>query len=351
MKAAMRSAAIGLFCSFFALPHIGFCAHENLSSPSIHSRLAEKSLISAIAMAGNRLVVVGQRGHILYSDDIGKTWRQAEVPVSSDLVAVQFPNAQFGWAVGHDGVVLATTDAGQHWVKQLDGLQVAEICRHYYKDTAKDIQGAEIRGEIDRLVADGPDKPFLDVHFESPTSGYVVGAFNLILNTSDGGKTWVPLYDRVENPKRLHLYSINSVAGNLLVTGEQGLILKWEAASNQFKRLPIDYTGTLFGSVQAGGSILVFGLRGNAYRSDDGGRRWEKLNTGLRASIVAGTTDSNGEAYLVSQAGEIVAFNDEGKTFRLIDGSRAPTSAALAVKPGHLIAVGLRGIRQAPLAR
>ena len=32
------------------------------------------------------------------------------VPVSSDLVAVAFPTPQQGWAVGHDGVILASAD-------------------------------------------------------------------------------------------------------------------------------------------------------------------------------------------------------------------------------------------------
>jgi photosystem II stability/assembly factor-like uncharacterized protein len=42
------------------------------------------------ARAGERLVAVGQRGHILYSDDSGNAWQQAAVPVSADLNAVSF---------------------------------------------------------------------------------------------------------------------------------------------------------------------------------------------------------------------------------------------------------------------
>jgi len=39
---------------------------------------------------GQRVVAVGQRGHVLFSDDTGKSWQQAEVPVSADLVAATF---------------------------------------------------------------------------------------------------------------------------------------------------------------------------------------------------------------------------------------------------------------------
>ena len=76
-----------------------------LDSPALQSPLAAKGLLNGLALAGDRIVAVGQRGHILISDDKGKSWQQAKVPVSSDLVAVHFPTAQAGWAVGHDGVV------------------------------------------------------------------------------------------------------------------------------------------------------------------------------------------------------------------------------------------------------
>ena len=79
-----------------------------LDQPAVASPLAAKRLLQATAVAGKRIVVAGARGHILYSDDLGATWRQAKVPVSADLTALHFANAREGWAVGHEGVVL-------HW--------------------------------------------------------------------------------------------------------------------------------------------------------------------------------------------------------------------------------------------
>src|SRR5213080_621401 len=86
-----------------------------LDLPSKPSALAVRSPLLGMARAGDRLVTVGQRGHILYSDDSGKNWQQASVPVSCDLTAVYFPSAKQGWAVGNDGVVLHSSDAGVTW--------------------------------------------------------------------------------------------------------------------------------------------------------------------------------------------------------------------------------------------
>src|SRR5438132_998561 len=70
-----------------------------LDAPAQKSPLAVQGLFNGLALAGTRVVAVGQRGHILYSDDAGKRWQQADVPASSDLVAVHFPSPQSGWAV------------------------------------------------------------------------------------------------------------------------------------------------------------------------------------------------------------------------------------------------------------
>ena len=94
---------------------------DPLDAAAPSTRFTATTHLTAIARAGNRLVSVGVRGLIVLSDDEGKTWRQAPAPVSSDLVSVRFVTPSRGWACGHDGVILATSDGGEHWVKQLDG--------------------------------------------------------------------------------------------------------------------------------------------------------------------------------------------------------------------------------------
>ena len=100
--------------------------------PAMPSKLAAYAPLIGVAKAGKRIVAVGLYGHIVYSDDEGKSWMQAQVPVSSDLVAVSFTDEKNGWATGHYGVVLHTTDGGATWSKQLDGKAAAEITLKYY---------------------------------------------------------------------------------------------------------------------------------------------------------------------------------------------------------------------------
>ena len=258
---------------------------------------------SGVAHAGQRLVTVGQRGHILYSDDAGQNWQQADVPVSSDLNAVHFPTAEQGWAVGNDGVVLHSSDAGATWNKQLDGRQIGELMLKHYTALANaepdNEQWAGLAAEGQRLIEEGADKPLLDVWFANDKLGYVVGVFNLILRTEDGGQTWTPFQDRTDNPQGFHLNAIASTGDALYIAGEQGLLLKWDDARQRFMALQTPYQGSFFGVVGKPGEVLAYGLRGHVFRSTDGGLSWTRLDSGLQVSITAATLDADGHFRLV----------------------------------------------------
>lgn len=294
-----------------------------LDTPARLSNRASHSLINALARAGQRVVGVGQRGHIMYSDDQGKHWTQAKVPVSADLAAVSFPSARQGWAVGHDGVILHSADAGATWVRQLDGRALGALAgNHYARDT-----------------------PFLDVWFEDEQRGFAVGAFNLILRTEDGGASWQPWMERTDNPKGLHLNAMRMVGQDLYIVGEQGLVLKRSSNGSRFVLVPTPYQGSYFGVTGKGGTVIVFGLRGNAYRSVDAGRSWEKIATGVQVGLTAAAILPDERMVLLSQAGQVLLSSD-GADFTLLKHAvPGPSSAVVTGAAGELLLGGVRGMR------
>lgn len=320
-----------------------------LDLPAAYSNAPSRVPLLAVTRAGNRLVSVGQRGHILYSDDGGTHWRQAEVPVSSDLTAVYFPTPNEGWAVGHDGVVLHSADGGIHWGRQLDGRQIGQLMLDYYAahpqpDNATWLEQAR------RFKEEGADKPFLDLWFRDANEGFVVGAFNLILHTRDGGRTWEPWNHRIDNPQALHLTAIAASADDLFIVGEQGLLLRLshqqEGQQERFVALQSPYAGSFFGVVARPGLVFAYGLRGHAVRSVDGGESWSAVDTGLPVSLTAANFDASGRLYLFSQAGQGLVSDDRGVSFKPLElAERLPVSGAVA-GPGRLLLVGTRGVRE-----
>ena len=147
-------------------PHLARRArHAGAAQPA----RARTRLLTGLARAGKRVVAVGQRGHVLLSDDAGKSWQQADVPVSADLVAVSFANAEAGWAVGHDGVVLHSADAGRTWTRQLDGRDAWATCSSRATRKSGDDKWL---AEAKRFAAQGAENPFLDVWFDDASNGY-----------------------------------------------------------------------------------------------------------------------------------------------------------------------------------
>jgi photosystem II stability/assembly factor-like uncharacterized protein len=329
-------------------------ALDVLDVPALRSPLAPRSLLNGLARAGDRLVAVGQRGHVLYSDDAGGNWQQADVPVSSDLVAVSFPSASSGWAVGHDGVILHTNDAGATWSRQFDGRRVGALLLEAYPEnaSAKDPQrAAALHEAAQRFAAQGAENPFLDVWFADERDGYVVGAFGLILHTTDAGATWQPWLHAVDNPGGLHLYAIRNAGADVYIVGEQGLALRLDHETARFERLELPYKGTLFGVMGDARSVVAFGLRGTVLRSVDRGASWQTIATGLQVGMTGGAVGADGRFVIVSQAGHVLASDDAGASFALQPTPQPlPAAAVVAANGGALVVAGPRGVRALPPA-
>ncbi|WP_218135251.1 YCF48-related protein [Variovorax sp. YR216] len=315
--------------------------------PAARSGLAQRTPMNALARAGERNVVAGQRGHILYSDAAG-TWTQADVPLSADLTALSFPTAQQGWAVGHEGVVLHTSDGGVTWQRQLDAQKITRLLVERYGTPANpdDAAAQQLQKSAAGFAALPADKPLLDVWFEDEKKGFAVGAFNLILRTEDGGKNWTPWLDHVDNPKGLHLYAIRPAGGSVFIVGEQGLVLRLDRERQRFVRVALPYEGTLFGVVGTQDMVLVHGLRGHSFRSMDGGANWTRVETGTTAGLSSAVVRADGSVVLASQAGEVLLSTDAGASFARINTTQqAPVFAVAEAGQGGLALAGFRGVR------
>lgn len=328
---------------------------DPLDRPAMMTKMAENGLLLSVAAAGKRLVAVGERGHILISDDNGASWRQMQAPVSATLTTVRFPTPLKGWALGHSGVVLHSDDAGETWVKQLDGTQAAQLVLEGLKARAATGQdtpeGLESRiASAEQLVSDGTDKPFLDLHFQDERKGFIVGAYNLIFRTEDGGRSWQPWLDHVENPRGLHLYGIQAVGRDLCIAGEQGLLLRSEDGGQAFKALPTPYEGSYFGLLPLkGGELIVYGLRGNAFKSDDHGNTWEKIDTTVPISITAAAELRDGLLVLTTQSPDVLTSRDQGRTFQHLSIKEPfPFTGIAQAANGNIVLVGVRGVKVVP---
>lgn len=338
-RAICGAATVAALCSVTAAAHAA-AVGDALTRPALISRHAASSVLLGAAQAGPRLVAVGERGIVILSDDGGRQWRQVAVPVSVTLTAVRFTDAQHGIAVGHGGVVLTSVDGGESWTSKLDGKRAAQLAHE-----AAVASGDTVRiREAQRLLNDGPDKPFLDV-FLAGKRAFVVGAYGVAFASEDGGTTWQAWMDRLPNPRGLHLYSVRQQGDNLLIAGEQGLALLSGDAGKTFRVLDLPYKGSLFTAELMGPSeIVLAGLRGSAWHSGDAGASWTQIAMPAPVSITDSTRLKDGSVLLASQDGQLLVLR-QGAVTPINSAGRWPLSGLVPLSDGAVLTVGEQGVR------
>ncbi len=327
-----------------------------LDRPAVKTHAAAHSVLIDVTKVGNRIVAVGERGIIVYSDDGGRNWKQATVPTSVSLTAVKFVSPKIGWVTGHSGVVLHTEDGGETWTRQLDGKALAKLAVDHAQAVVNDAgtkkdAAEKLLAEAQRLETDGPDKPFLDLYFENENVGFVVGAYGLTFKTEDGGKTWKPWMDHVDNPRGMHIYAIGANGNSIYLAGEQGLFLKSTDRGNNFTRVETPYKGTYFNmAIVATGEILIGGMKGNAFRSTDQGKTFKQVQVPIPVSFSAVTLMGDGSLVFANQAGMLLASNDKGETIHPLPATGLPPISGIAdAGNGMLMTVGFAGAIPVPL--
>ncbi len=316
--------------------------------------LADQSLLTGIARADAGLFAVGERGHILFSAD-GSAWRQFNVPTRSNFTSV-FALGKKIWAVGHDGVIVHSADSGQSWALQR------------YRPWSPETYAAE----------DGI--PLLDVHFSDRQNGFAIGAFALILRTTDGGATWVAepmnviddaaqeeapvaastaessewVFDEsdleLEAGDDPHLNAIARLSnGNLLIVGERGSVFRSADDGASWHRLAFPYEGSLFGILNWKDSrVMVYGLRGRVFESSDFGDTWSDVSTDSENSLMGGVALDNGGAVLVGLNGTVLRRDSADQSFTVFThenrDQESVTLAGIYKLDSAFVLVGEKGV-------
>ncbi len=325
--------------------------------------LASQSLMLDITRVGERMVAVGERGQILVSAD-GTTWTQGNVPLRSTFTAVSAIGDKV-WVVGHDGVILHSSDGGDKWTVQ----------RRDPWTPAPDGEDHDLRQGV----------PLLDVLFTDADNGIAIGAYSLMLTTSDGGATWngsrinevgnveaaaVELVDgeslddalvveedsdlfsadelRIGQETDPHLNGIaRTGSGALLVVGERGAIFRSRDNGASWERSQLPYDGSMFGAIGYDGDrVLAFGLRGHVFETNDLGASWIELPTSTELSLMGGVALADGGAVIVGANGTVLKRASGNEPLRISTFNAAGVIAGVvpASPDGALLVAGENGL-------
>jgi photosystem II stability/assembly factor-like uncharacterized protein len=140
---------------------------------------------------------VGDQGTLVRTLDAGTTWTTRTSGASARLNSVWFSSPGKGWIAGDAGVVLKSTNGGDSWVRDL-GVNASENlrCIRFVGDSHGWAVGSN--GVVVRTVNGGaswtrthPTAMQLNsVSFSDTSNGWAVGQSGTIIGTHDGGRSW-----------------------------------------------------------------------------------------------------------------------------------------------------------------
>lgn len=281
--------------------------------------LADEALVLDAAPTSFGAIAVGARGHVLLTEDF-ETWHQAErVPTRATLTAVDVVG-EAAWAVGHDSVIIHSSDGGTTWDRQMH--------------------------------APEREQPFLDVLFLDESHGLAVGAYGLLMETRDGGGTWTE--GSVSDTDDWHLNAITVAQdGAIFIAAERGIIYRSTDGGRTWTSVDLPYEGSMFDIFALpDGEVMAVGLRGHAFRTVDGGETWNPVQTGTESSLHGGRILQGGRLIVVGGNGVVLERERAGSSFSELDyPSDEPLAGVIAGAGGELIYYGLNGIQPAEATR
>jgi photosystem II stability/assembly factor-like uncharacterized protein len=157
------------------------------------------------------------------------------MPTRQLLTAVFFVDDKHGWAVGHDAQILASRTAA-------------------HLDQA--IRRPQARSAAARCLVQGRQH------------GFAVGAYGALMETTDGGKHWEDVSDRLDNEDQFHLNAIAAVKdAGLFIVGEQGSMFRSSRRGPDLGKTPRPLRGLAVrrDRHRPGQTLLAYGLRGNLF--------------------------------------------------------------------------------------
>ena len=292
------------------------------ASPARQNPLAQHAMMLSSALAGTRLVTVGANGYVLLSDDAGKSYRQAaQVPVDFTLTGVSFCDARQGWAVGHGGTVIHSSDGGEHWSMQRRDNQV--------------------------------DQPLYSLYFRDAQHGWAVGLWSLLIQTNDGGASWSNIkLPMAEGQKRADLNLLNVFADSgtaLYIAAEQGTLYRSVDNGVHWEVKKTGSNGSLWaGVVTAAHTLIVGGLGGKLFRSSDNGDNWQAVvlpnnGAGPVTGSITGLKRIGDQIVAATLDGNLLQSNDDGRSWQIAATAPVPLTGVVVTHNATLLGLSKQG--------
>lgn len=215
---------------------------------------------------------------------------------------------EHGFAVGQNGLVLESSDGGQHWQKNTglttkSALLGVDCLNDKYVAVGQEGSLFLYQKSQWSDIDTGTDQRLFSVTLNEEGLGFAVGGFGTIIKTIDGGKNWQTLQPNWElllnDFVEPHLYDV-SIGENGMVTivGEFEIVLRSTDMGESWK---IVHKGdsSLFSLHFSDASLgYAVGQNGRVIKTQNGGESWEPIETNNTSNLLSVLALPTGEVLI-----------------------------------------------------
>jgi photosystem II stability/assembly factor-like uncharacterized protein len=259
------------------------------------------------------VVLVGEMGTIVRSEDKGETWTLVPTELGATLKTV----------TTRDGVLLASgvevslesRDRGKTWQQRQAGPRAgAAMPSLKRRDCDGEFPGDGEFCVLSRQHASPSGLPNMTGFDFKGEAGLAFGESGLVAFTSDGGKSWHARHGL--DTQRIEHFSVR---GNVIVALNRARVAVSSDGGGSFHlaRLPPPMLGGFLDAhITASGAVYVCGKKGFIVKSEGPLKQWLPLNTGERNTVqFERLFEVNGNLYAAGNRGELLRSADDGATW------------------------------------
>ncbi len=253
----------------------------------------------------NNGYAVGNNGTILKTTNAGVNWTSQNSGTIVNLNSIYFTNVTNGYIVGDNGTILYTNNSGNTWATQTSGTSTNLNSIHFTNSNngyAVGNNGIILSFNGTNWASQTIGTNNLNSVCFTGTTGYAVGDNGTILTTSNG-VNWTRQTIGINNLNSIYFVGttgyVVGVGGTILVTSNGGII--WTAQTSSTGN---ELQGICFSDANNGYAV---GVGATILATNNGGSNWYKEPSGT-SNILFGVYIISQHAYAVGGGGTILHF-------------------------------------------